>query len=159
MCYHRKSGRVPYDPRRLHLPCYGIHRTQSAAGAARAAVFKEAYIEAFNKMEADRDRVHLFFFAYTPTVYFSGGEVEDSILKAPLIPWKYRGFYVSSKVRARRRELVLTGKSLKVCEGAREDHSPRGGARRSVPERSRLGVLLRGTILSCSPRPARTGSG
>ena len=35
------------------LRSHGIHRTQSAAGAARAAVFKEAYIEAFNKMEAE----------------------------------------------------------------------------------------------------------
>jgi len=44
-----------------------------------------------------------FFFRIYPPVYFPGGEVEDSILKAPLIPWKYRGFYVGSKVRARRR--------------------------------------------------------
>ena len=145
----------------------------------RAAVFKEAYIEAFNKMEADRDRVHLFFRVY-PQVYFSGGEVESSILRSPLIPWKYRGFYVNPKVGARRalglapvettdtkavgvsKVYILLGFERKIFEGLRRStrrrFTPwRGG--RSVPERNRLGVLLRGTILSCSPRPARTGSG
>lgn len=86
-------------------------------------------------------RLHLFF-AYTPlctSLMVKRGS--KSVLDRPLIPWKYRGFYVGAKVGARRRELVLTGKSLKVYEGAREDLSPRGVVGRSVPERSRLGVL------------------
>ena len=49
------------------------------------------------------------------------------------------------------RPLVLTGKSLKVYEGAREDHSPRGVVGRSIPERIRLGVLL-GNTLGCGLR-------
>ncbi len=48
-------------------------------------------------------RLHLFF-AYTPmctSLMVKRGS--KSVLDRPLIPWKYRGFYVGAKVHARRR--------------------------------------------------------
>ncbi len=87
-----------------------------------------------------------------------------SVLDLYLIPWKYRGSTCPQKfAHAGERKgftkfasfLVLTGKSLKVYEGAREDASPRGGAGRSVSERSGKGTKTFPT-LGCGPKVGGT---
>ncbi len=100
------------------------------------------------------------FFEYTIPAYFSDGEVENTILYAPLIPWKYRGFYVGKRDGTicmesgipRTQKLLVwhrmngLGFERKIFEGLRRSTRrpfPPWRVGRSVSERSGLWGTLR----------------